>query len=67
MFAGVYQWFPKMFGRFMNETLGKVHFWGTFVGAVPDFLANALFGHGLCAAAVIIRSTILMLSSILPK
>lgn len=37
MFAGVYQWFPKMFGRFMNETLGKVHFWGTFVGAYMIF------------------------------
>jgi cytochrome c oxidase subunit I len=37
MFAGVYQWFPKMFGRFMNEMLGKVHFWGTFVGAYSIF------------------------------
>ena len=37
MFAGVYQWFPKMFGRFMNETLGKVHFWGTFIGAYMIF------------------------------
>jgi cytochrome c oxidase subunit I len=37
MFAGVYQWFPKMFGRFMNEMLGKVHFWGTFVGAYAIF------------------------------
>ncbi|MFM8372561.1 MAG: cbb3-type cytochrome c oxidase subunit I [Bacteroidota bacterium] len=37
MFAGVYQWFPKMFGRFMNETLGKIHFWGTLVGAYAIF------------------------------
>jgi cytochrome c oxidase subunit 1 len=37
MFAGVYHWFPKMFGRFMNETLGKIHFWITFVGAYAIF------------------------------
>jgi len=30
-FAGVYYWFPKMFGRMMNETLGKIHFLFTFV------------------------------------
>ncbi len=37
MFAGVYNWFPKMFGRFMNETLGKIHFWMTLVGAYAIF------------------------------
>ena len=37
MFAGIYNWFPKMFGRFMNETLGKVHFWGTIIGAYSIF------------------------------
>ncbi len=37
MFAGVYHWFPKMFGRFMNETLGKIHFWGTLIGAYVVF------------------------------
>ncbi len=37
MFAGIYHWFPKMFGRFMNETLGKVHFWGTLIGAYAIF------------------------------
>jgi cytochrome c oxidase subunit 1 len=31
MFAGMYFWFPKMFGRFLNEGIGKVHFWLTFV------------------------------------
>ncbi len=30
-FAGVTYWFPKMFGRMMNETLGKMHFWGTVI------------------------------------
>ncbi len=37
MFAGVYNWFPKMFGRFMNDTLGKIHFWATLVGAYAVF------------------------------
>lgn len=37
MFAGVYNWFPKMFGRFMNETLGKIHFWITMIGAYAVF------------------------------
>ncbi len=37
MFAGVYHWFPKMFGRFMNETMGKMHFWGTLIGAYAIF------------------------------
>ncbi|MFZ4558706.1 MAG: cytochrome c oxidase subunit I [Saprospiraceae bacterium] len=37
MFAGVYHWFPKMYGRFMNETLGKIHFWGTIIGAYLIF------------------------------
>ena len=36
-FAGIYFWFPKMFGRMMNESLGKIHFWLTFV------LFNAVF------------------------
>lgn len=37
MFAGVYNWFPRMFGRFMNETLGKIHFWVTLIGAYAVF------------------------------
>jgi cytochrome c oxidase subunit 1 len=38
IFGGTYFWFPKMFGRMMNETLGKVHFWLTFVGAYSIFM-----------------------------
>ncbi len=37
MYAGVYHWFPKLYGRFMNETLGKFHFWGTLIGAYSVF------------------------------
>ena len=32
LFAGVYHWFPKMYGKMMNKTLGQIHFWLTFVG-----------------------------------
>ncbi len=38
IFAGTYFWFPKMTGRMMNETLGKVHFWLSFVGAYCIFM-----------------------------
>jgi cytochrome c oxidase subunit 1 len=44
-FAGMYFWFPKMFGRMMNETLGRIHFWITLVAFncvfIPLFLAGA--------------------------
>jgi cytochrome c oxidase subunit 1 len=38
IFSGTYFWFPKMYGRMMNETLGKVHFWLSFVGAYAIFM-----------------------------
>ena len=38
IFAGTYFWFPKMTGRMMNETLGKIHFWFSFVGAYAIFM-----------------------------
>ncbi len=31
LFAGIYYWFPKVTGRKLNDVLGKIHFWGTFV------------------------------------
>jgi cytochrome c oxidase subunit 1 len=37
MFAGIYHWFPKLYGRFMNQTLGFIHFWITLVGAYLIF------------------------------
>jgi cytochrome c oxidase subunit 1 len=33
MFAGVYHWFPKMYGRYMNNTMAYIHFWVTLAGA----------------------------------
>jgi len=38
IFSGTYFWFPKMFGRMMNETLGQLHFWLTFVGTYCIFM-----------------------------
>ncbi len=37
MIAGVYHWFPKMFGRMMDDKLGYVHFWVTFIGVYMVF------------------------------
>ena len=37
LLAGVYHWFPKMFGRMMDDKLGKIHFWLTFIGVYLVF------------------------------
>ena len=37
MYAGVYHWFPKMYGRYLNSTLSYIHFWVTIVGAYCIF------------------------------
>ncbi len=44
MFGGTYFWFPKMFGRMMNETLGKWHFVITFVGVYCIFMPMHFLG-----------------------
>jgi cytochrome c oxidase subunit 1 len=44
IFAGIYYWFPKMTGRMYNETLGKLHFWLTFVGFNATFFPMHLIG-----------------------
>ena len=44
LFAGVYHWFPKLTGRRMNETLGLVHFVGSFVLMNAIFLPMFLMG-----------------------
>src|ERR1700752_3097622 len=38
VFAGSYFWFPKMTGHMMNESLGKLHFWLTFIGTYCIFM-----------------------------
>jgi cytochrome c oxidase subunit 1 len=45
VFSGVYFWFPKMFGRMLNERLGKIHFWLTFVGFHVTFLVQHWLGN----------------------
>jgi cytochrome c oxidase subunit 1 len=44
IFAGTYFWFPKMFGRMLNETMGKIHFWVTFVGVYAIFMPMHFLG-----------------------
>jgi cytochrome c oxidase subunit 1 len=44
MFAGVYHWFPKMYGRMMNTRLGYVHFWITIIGAYGVFFPMHFVG-----------------------
>ena len=44
IFAGFYYWFPKMSGYLMNETLGKLHFWVTFVGVNIVFFPQHFLG-----------------------
>lgn len=43
-FAGVYHWFPKMYGRMMNKNLGYIHFWVTIVGAYGVFFPMHFIG-----------------------
>ena len=44
IFAATYYWFPKMFGRMMSETLGRIHFWITFVGTYSIFMPMHYLG-----------------------
>ncbi|WP_295127010.1 cbb3-type cytochrome c oxidase subunit I [uncultured Chitinophaga sp.] len=37
MFAAIYHWFPKMYGRYLNQTIGFIHFWITMAGAYLIF------------------------------
>jgi cytochrome c oxidase subunit 1 len=48
-FAGLTYWFPKMFGKHMNELWGKIHFWGTIIPFnlifIPLFILGAVGQH----------------------
>jgi cytochrome c oxidase subunit 1 len=44
MFAAIYFWFPKMFGRMMSERLGRIHFWITFIGVYCIFVPMHTMG-----------------------
>jgi cytochrome c oxidase subunit I len=45
VYAGVYFWFPKMTGRMLDERLGKIHFWLTFIGFHTTFLVQHWLGN----------------------
>ncbi|NCV76248.1 MAG: cytochrome c oxidase subunit I [Actinobacteria bacterium] len=44
MFGGFYFWWPKMTGKMLNETLGKIHFWTLFIGFHTTFLIQHWLG-----------------------
>ena len=44
MFAGIYHWYPKMFGRMMNKNLGYIHFWITAIAAYGVFFPMHFIG-----------------------
>jgi len=46
VFAGITYWYPKMFGRLMNEAIGKVHFWITFISFNCTFFPMHILGMG---------------------
>ncbi|MDP7361030.1 MAG: cbb3-type cytochrome c oxidase subunit I, partial [Candidatus Latescibacteria bacterium] len=46
VFAGLTFWYPKMFGRMLNETLGKIHFWGTVIPFNFIFIPLFVLGIG---------------------
>src|SRR5207248_9836550 len=45
LFAGIYYWYPKATGRQMNATLGKLHFWFSFVAI--NFIFMPMFFQGM--------------------
>ena len=49
LFAGIYYWFPKVTGRRLNETLGKIHFWGSFVAM--NFIFMPMLIQGLAGVS----------------
>ncbi len=44
IFAGIYHWFPKMYGRMMSNMWGRIHFWLTFVGIYLIFFPMHFMG-----------------------
>ncbi|MBV1877445.1 MAG: cytochrome c oxidase subunit I [Pseudomonadales bacterium] len=44
VFGALYHWYPKITGRMFNDTLGKIHFWGTFLGTYSIYLPMHYLG-----------------------
>jgi cytochrome c oxidase subunit 1 len=44
VFGAIYHWYPKITGRMLNEALGQIHFWVTFIGAYAIFFPMHYLG-----------------------
>src|SRR6202165_2566265 len=44
VFGAIYHWYPKMTGRMLNDTLGRIHFWMTFIGTYSIYLPMYYLG-----------------------
>jgi cytochrome c oxidase subunit I len=44
IFGAIYHWYPKVTGRMLDETLGRIHFWVTFLGAYAIFFPMHYLG-----------------------
>jgi cytochrome c oxidase subunit 1 len=44
VFGAIYHWYPKITGRFLDEKLGKIHFWATFLGTYAVYLPMHYLG-----------------------
>jgi cytochrome c oxidase subunit 1 len=44
IFGAIYHWYPKITGRMLNETMGKVHFWISFLGAYAIYFPMHYLG-----------------------
>ncbi|MFT4994558.1 MAG: cytochrome c oxidase subunit 1, partial [Paraglaciecola sp.] len=44
VFGGIYHWYPKMTGKMLDETLGRMHFWGTFLGTYAIYFPMHYLG-----------------------
>ncbi len=44
LFGGIYHWYPKLTGRLLNDTMGKIHFWVTFLGTYAIYLPMHYIG-----------------------
>ena len=66
MFAGTYFWFPKMFGRMMNEAMGKLHFLITFIGVNAIFIPMHVMGIAGATRRYSTHANLQYLQSIMP-
>jgi len=52
VFGAIYHWYPKITGRMLNDTLGKFHFWVTFVGSYCIYYPMHYLGMMACRAGI---------------